>query len=192
MQFSITCSRFSIHAGIENWDFQWTVFDQYCNININININIHVIKTVAFIIVVQVNRKCMMNELEGTELPMKVPHDAKMTVLIHVVFLILFFFLWTCSWQHKLRNCNGLSPQKWAMKSPNPIYKYYCKNAEKRMYHQKVLFKKSSHYRILSTNPKEEVSFGWSQYRSFACPKSSPIFKKSNIHCTLSKGIKIN
>lgn len=33
----------------------------------------------------------MMNELEGTELPMKVPHDAKMTVLIHVVFLIFFF-----------------------------------------------------------------------------------------------------
>ena len=34
----------------------------------------------------------MMNELEGTELPMKVPHDAKMTVLIHVVFLIFFFY----------------------------------------------------------------------------------------------------
>ena len=33
----------------------------------------------------------MMNELEGTELPMKVPHDAKMTVLIHVVFFIFFF-----------------------------------------------------------------------------------------------------
>ena len=33
----------------------------------------------------------MMNELEGTKLPMKVPHDAKMTVLINVVFLIFFF-----------------------------------------------------------------------------------------------------
>ena len=66
--------------------------DQCCNININININnTHVIKTVVFLIVIQVNRKCMMNELEGTELPMKVPHDAKMTVLIHVVFLIFFF-----------------------------------------------------------------------------------------------------
>ena len=32
----------------------------------------------------------MMKELGGTELPLKVPHDAKMTVLIHVVFLIFF------------------------------------------------------------------------------------------------------
>ena len=48
---------------------------QYCNININININIHVVKTVV-LIVIQVNRKCMMNGLEGTKLPMKVPHDA--------------------------------------------------------------------------------------------------------------------
>ena len=62
---------------------------QYCNININININIHVVKTVV-LIVIQVNRKCMMNELEGTKLPIKVPHDAMMTVLTHVVFLIFF------------------------------------------------------------------------------------------------------
>ena len=32
----------------------------------------------------------MMNELEGTKLPIKVPHDAMMTVLTHVVFLIFF------------------------------------------------------------------------------------------------------
>lgn len=44
----------------------------------------------------------MMNELEGTELPMKVPHDAKMTVLIHVVFLI--FFVCVCG--HVFDNTN--------------------------------------------------------------------------------------
>ena len=143
--------------------------DQCCNININININnTHVIKTVVFIIVIQVNRKCMMNELEGTELPMKVPHDAKMTVLIHVVFLIFFF------WGHVVDNTNwetvmGFHPRSghWNLQIPfiNIIVKI---NVEKRMCHQKVLFPKPSHYGIFSTNPKEEVSFGWSQYRSFA------------------------
>ena len=170
MQFSITCSRFSIHTGIENWDLQQTVIDQYCNININININIHVVKTVV-LIVIQVNRKCMMNSLESMKLPMKVPHDARVTVLIHVVFLI--FFLFFCG--HAVDNTNwetvmDFHPRsaQWNLQIPFNFYKYYCKNTEKRMYHQKVLFLKSSHYRILSTNPKEEVSFGWYQYRSFA------------------------
>ena len=45
----------------------------------------------------------MMNSLESTKLPMKVPHNARMTVLIHVVFLVFFFFFF-CG--HAVDNTN--------------------------------------------------------------------------------------
>jgi len=191
MQFSITWSRFSIHAGIENWDLQRTVFDQYCNININININIHVVKTVV-LIVIQVNRKCMMNGLEGTELPMKVPNDAKMTVLTHVVFLIFF-----CG--HAVDNTNwetvmDFHPRSGQWNLQIPFIYIIVKMLRKECTTKKFYF--WNHHTTGFCPPIQKKRFHLDGHSigvlHNAGPKISPIFKKSNIHCTLSKGIKIN
>ena len=167
--------------------------DQCCNININININnTHVIKTVVFIIVIQVNRKCMMNELEGTELPMKVPHDAKMTVLIHVVFLIFFF----CG--HVVDNTNwetvmGFHPRSGHWNLQIPFINIIVKMLRKKCATKKFYFR--NHHTRGFFPPIQKKRFhldGHSTGVSHTGPKISPIFKKFNIHCTLLKGIKIN